>query len=186
MTAEASVVSGIAGRYATALFELARDKNALDEIAGDLADIATMIDDSADLNRLLRSPVIGREDQAKGIAAVLQRAGASDLTGRFVAVVAENRLLFALRDMARAFRGLLAAHRGEVTAEVVSAHALNDDQLATVKVELAAAMKTEVQVEASVDEGILGGMIVRVGSRMVDSSLRTKLQNLGFAMRGVE
>ena len=186
MPAEASVVSGIAGRYATALFELARDSGALDQAAADIADLGGMIDQSADLDRLLRSPVIAAEDQGKGMAALMERAGASGLVTNFVSVVAQNRRLFALRDMIAGFRALLAAHRGEVVAEVTSAHSLNDGQLAKIKAELAAAMKTEVQVETTVNENILGGLIVKIGSRMVDSSLRTKIQNLRFAMRGVE
>jgi len=186
VSAEASVVSGIAGRYATALFELARDSGALDDVAADVADLGGMIENSDDLDRLLRSPVIAAEDQGRGMAALLEKAGASQILCNFVAVVAQNRRLFALRDMVRAFRALLAAHRGEVVAEVTSAHPLNDGQLAKIKAELAAAMKTDVQVETAVNESILGGMIVKIGSHMVDSSLRTKIQNLRFAMRGVE
>mgnify|MGYP003957457025 FL=1 len=186
MSAEASVVSGIAGRYATALFELARDNGALDQVASDLSDLGNMIEQSDDLNRLLRSPIIAAEDQAKGIAAVLDKAGAQTMVANFVAVVAKNRRLFALRDMVRAFRSLLSVHRGEVVAEITSAHSLNDEQLAKIKAELTASMKTDVQVETAVDERILGGIVVKVGSRMVDSSLRTKIQNQRFAMRGVE
>ncbi len=186
MSAEASVVSGIAGRYATALFELARENGALDDVASEVADLGGMIEQSDDLDRLLRSPVIAAEDQRRGMAALLEKAGASELVGNFVGVVARNRRLFALHDMIRAFRALLAAHRGELVAEVTSAHGLNDGQLARIKAELAAAMKTDVQVETAVNESILGGMIIKIGSRMVDSSLRTKIQNLRFAMRGVE
>jgi F-type H+-transporting ATPase subunit delta len=180
------VVSGIAGRYASALFELARDQDALDQVAGDVDTIAALIDESADLERLIRSPVIGAEAQSKGLTAVLERAGVGVLAGKFVGLVIANRRLFALRDMARGFRQLLARHRGEVSAIVTSAQPLNDSQVAAVKTELAAAMKTEVNLETQVDENILGGLIVRVGSRMVDSSLNTKLQNLRFAMRGVD
>ncbi|MDP6688588.1 MAG: ATP synthase F1 subunit delta, partial [Alphaproteobacteria bacterium] len=143
MSAEASVVSGIAGRYATALFELARDNGVLDQVASDASDLDNMIETSDDLERLLRSPVIAAEDQGKGMAAIMERAGASKMVANFVAVVAQNRRLFALRDMVRAFRTLLAAHRGEVVAEVTSAQSLNDEQLARIKAELAASMKTE-------------------------------------------
>ena len=186
MSAETSGVTGIAGRYATALFELARDGGALDQVASDIADLGAMIDNSDDLNRLLRSPVIASDDQGKGMAAIMERAGASELVSNFVAVVAHNRRLFALRDMVKDFRTLLAAHRGEVVAEVTSAKTLNDEQLAKIKAQLTSSMKTDVQVETAVDERILGGIVVKVGSRMVDSSLRTKIQNLRFAMRGVE
>jgi F-type H+-transporting ATPase subunit delta len=108
------------------------------------------------------------------------------MVANFVAVVAQNRRLFALADMVRAFKSLLSAHRGEVVAEITSAYSLSDEQLNKIKAELTASMKTDVQVETAVDESILGGMIVKVGSLMVDSSLRTKIQNLRFAMRGVE
>jgi F-type H+-transporting ATPase subunit delta len=186
VSVEASVVSGIAGRYATALFELARDGGALDAVASEVADLGDMIAQSDDLQRLLRSPVIAAEDQSRGMAALLEKAGASEVMANFVGVVAQNRRLFALHDMIGAFRALLAAHRGEVVAEVTSADGLNDGQLARIKAELAAAMKTDVQVETAVDERILGGMVVKIGSRMVDSSLRTKIQNLRFAMRGAD
>ena len=186
MSTEGSVVTGIAGRYATALFELARDSGVLDEVSTDVADLGNMIDQSNDLNRLLRSPVIASEDQGKGMAAVLDKAGATKLISNFVAVVAQNRRLFVLRDMVRDFRTLLSAHKGELVAEVTSAKSLNDEQLAKIKDQLTTSMKTDVQVETAVDEKILGGIIVKIGSRMVDSSLRTKIQNLRFAMRGVE
>lgn len=185
MSAEVTVVSDIAGRYANALFDLALENAALDDVAADLATIARMIDESGDLARLVRSPVISREDQAKAMQALLTEAGAHVLTQKFVGLVAQNRRLFALRDMTVAFRRLLARHRGEVMARVTSAHALNDAQVAAIKAELSAAMKTDVTLETSVDNDILGGLIVQVGSRMVDSSLRTKLQNLKFAMKGV-
>jgi F-type H+-transporting ATPase subunit delta len=155
-------------------------------VASDLADLGSMIEQSDDLDRLLRSPVIAAEDQNRGMAALMEKAGAAKVVCNFVAVVAQNRRLFALHDMIRAFRAMLAAHRGEVVAEVTSAYSLNDGQLARIRAELAAVMKTDVQVETAVNESILGGMIVKIGSRMVDSSLRTKIQNLRFAMRGVE
>jgi len=180
------VVSGIAERYARALFELARDQGALDQVAGDIDTIAALIDESSDLERLTRSPVLGREAQSKGMVAVLERAGVGDLATKFVGLVIAKRRLFALRDMARGFSQLLARHRGEVIATVTAAQPLNDGQVAALKAELAAAMKTDVKLETLVDGSILGGLVVRVGSRMVDSSLKTKLQNLKFAMRGVD
>ena len=136
MSAEGSVVTGIAGRYATALFELARDSGVLDEVATDVAGLGNMIDQSNDLNRLLRSPVIASEDQGKGMAALMDKAGATELITNFVAVVAQNRRLFALRDMVRDFRTLLSAHKGEIVAEVTSAKSLNDEQLAKIKDQL--------------------------------------------------
>ncbi len=186
MAAESSVVSDIAGRYASALFELAQDAGQLDEIAGDLAAFRQMYDDSDDLRRLLRSPIFTADEQAGAVAALLDKMDANDLSRKFCGLVVQNRRAFALRDMAVGFAKLLAAHRGEVVASVTSAHPLNEQQLAALKAELTAAMKTDVTLETAVDQDILGGLVVRVGSRMVDSSLRTKLQNLKFAMRGVE
>ncbi len=186
MAAEASVVSDIAGRYAAALFEFAVERDALDEVAADLATIRAAVEESEDLRRLVTNPVFGAEEQGRALAAVLARLGTGDTVGNFVGLVAQNRRLFALAAMTLAFTRLLAQHRGEVVAEVTSAHPLADAQLAAVTAELAAAMKTEVSVEPRVDAGILGGLVVRVGSRMIDSSIRTKLQNLKFAMKGVE
>lgn len=186
MSADSSVTTGIAGRYATALFELARDQGTLDAVAQDLADLTAMYDESEDLQRLLRSPVIGHDAQGRAVAALMEKAGADALTRNFVGVLAGNRRLFALYDVCRVFRALLAEHRGEVVAEVTSAQALSDPQVAAIKSELGAVMRTEVSLQAKVDPALLGGMIVKIGSRMVDSSLRTKLQNLKFAMRGVE
>lgn len=186
MAGETTVVSGIAGRYATALFELARDQGRLDAVAGDMAELATAIDEGDDLNRLVRSPAYGRDVQAKAMDAVLEKAGADELTRKFVGLVAQNRRLFALADMARAYRRLLASHRGEVAAQVVSAYELSDAEVSAIRSELSAAMKTDVDVERVVDPSILGGLIVKVGSRMVDSSLRTKLQGLKLAMKGAE
>ena len=186
MAAEVSVVSNIAGRYATALFELAVEQNALDAVSRDLATVRAAIDDSEDLNRLVTNPVFGREEQGRAMAAVLDRLGVGATVRNFVGLVAENRRLFALRIMTIAFARLLAEHRGEIVAQVTSARSLDEAQLAAVRSELVEAMKTEVSVETRVDAEILGGLVVRVGSRMIDSSIRTKLQNLQFAMKGVE
>ena len=121
MSTEGSVVTGIAGRYATALFELARDSGVLDEVATDAAGLGVMIDQSSDFKRLLRSPVIASNDQSKGMAAIMDKAGATELITNFIGLVAQNRRLFALRDMIRDFRTLLSAHRGEIVAVVTAA-----------------------------------------------------------------
>lgn len=178
-------MSGIAGRYATALFELAVSEKRLDETAAELDRLRDMLEESADLDRLVRSPVISREEQGKAMATILEQAGMSPLVRRFVGVVAQNRRLFTLRDMIRAFGQLLAEHRGEVVAEVTSANALNDSQLAAVKASLAQGLGRDVSVETHVDDSLIGGLVVKVGSRMIDSSLRTKLQNIKFAMKEV-
>lgn len=186
MPAELSVVSEVAGRYAAALFDLAREQGKLDEVGRDLEAMRRMLDESPDLTRLVRSPLFDRAQQERALASVLERAGAGQLVRNFVGVVARNRRLFALRDMATGFARRLAEHRGEVVAQVTSAHALSDAQLARLKAELSAETKTDVQLEASVDEGLLGGLVVRLGSRMIDSSIRSKLRRLEFAMKGAE
>jgi F-type H+-transporting ATPase subunit delta len=186
VAAELSVVSEVAGRYAAALFELARDEGKLDEVARDLESLGRMLDESPELTRLVRSPLFDREQQEKALAQVLERAGAGPLVRNFAGVVARNRRLFALRDMATGFARLLAEHRGEVVARVTSAHPLSEAQLSRLKAELSAEMKTDVRLDAAVDESLLGGLVVRLGSRMIDSSIRSKLQRLEFAMKGAE
>ena len=186
VAAELSVVSEVAGRYAAALFDLAKDQGKLDEAARDLELLRRLLDESPELTRLVRSPLFEREQQQKALAAVLERAGLGALVRNFVGVVARNRRLFALRDMSAAFARLLAAHRGEMTAEVTSAHPMSDAQLARLKAELSAEMKTDVRLETTVDESLLGGLVVRLGSRMIDSSIRSKLRRLEFAMKGAE
>jgi len=185
LSAENTKVSGIAGRYATALFELASDAKQVDAVASDLATIRTSMNESADLVRLIRSPLVSRDDQVRAILAVLEKLGISDLVRRFVGTVAQNRRLFAIADMIDAFGKLLAADRGEVVAKVVSAKKLTVKQTEALTKELKSAIGSDVAIEAEVDESLIGGLVVKVGSRMVDSSIRTKLQNLKFAMKGV-
>ncbi len=184
MSSASSGVSGVAGRYAAALFELAEEQKKLDEVASDLAGIRSLLADSADLRRLVASPVISRDEQGRALSAVLEKAGVSPLTQQFVGVVARNRRLFALDDMCVAYRDLLAGRRGEITAEVTTAQPLSDTQRSALETELRAAMGSKVSLDSRVDASLLGGMIVKVGSRMVDSSLRTKLQRLELALKG--
>ncbi len=185
LSAENITVSGIAGRYATALFDLASDADQLDAVAADLATLKSMMAESADLTRLIKSPLISRDDQGKAMAAVLEKLEIGDLVRRFIGTVAQNRRLFALADMINDYGRLLAAHRGEVVAKVTSARKLSDSQIDAVSAALKSAIGSDVSLEADVDESLIGGLIVKVGSRMVDSSIRTKLQNLKFAMKGV-
>lgn len=185
MTSETTGSAGLADRYAAALFELAEDGKALDTVAEELDSLDGLIGESADLERLIRSPVISREDQRRAMDAILEQAGFSDLTRRFVGLVARNRRLFALPSMISAYRHMLAGRRGETTAEVVTAQALSETQLAAVGSALEQTTGTKVAVAAKVDAGLLGGMVVKVGSRMVDSSLRTKLQRMRLAMKGI-
>ena len=172
------------GRYATALFELAGEANAVDQVEADFDAFDRMLDDSPDLWRLVRSPVYSADQQVRALGAVLERAGAATLTANFIKLTARNRRLFAIRDMIAAFRKLVAAARGEVSAEVISAHELKPAQVEALKAELKAAEARDVKLSQRVDPAILGGLIVKVGSRMIDNSLRTKLQSLKVAMKG--
>ncbi len=172
------------GRYATALFELAQDQNAIDEVNGDLSRFSALIDGSEDLVRLVRSPVFSAQDQIAALGAILQRAGIAGLAGNFIKLTAQNRRLFAIADMIAGYRALVADAKGEVTAEVTSAEKLSAKQVKDLKSALKASVGRDVQLETRIDPDILGGLIVKVGSRMVDNSLRTKLQTLKNAMKG--
>jgi len=184
LPASSAIASGVAGRYALALFELARDGDVLDAVAADLTSFSTMLDESADLRRLIRSPVLSRDDQGKALAALAERAGFGELTTKFLGLVAEHRRLFALPEVIEAYRAMLAEHKGEVAAELVSAVPLQEEQVATLEKQLTASVGKQVMLAARVDPGLLGGLVVRVGSRMLDASLRTKLRQLELAMKG--
>ena len=184
MAGEDPIISGMAGRYATALFELARDNKAVDAVKKDLDQFDALANGSVDLNRLVRSPVFGADEQLKALSAILAKAGITGLAANFLRVITTNRRLFAVRDMIRAYRALVARHKGEVTAQVTVAEKLNDKNLDALK----SALKSvtggkDIDLEVEVDPAIIGGMIVKVGSRMVDSSLRTKLNSIKFAMK---
>ena len=185
MSSERIGAGGLAGRYATALFELAVTDELLDRVADDLQHLKSMIDESGDLDRMVRSPVISRADQVRAMSAIMETAEMEDLSRRFVGMVAQNRRLFALGDMISAYLGLVAARRGEATAEVTSAAKLTGKQLDAIAGALRKVVGTAVALDARVDPGLLGGLIVKLGSRMVDSSLSTKLQRLHLAMRGI-
>jgi F-type H+-transporting ATPase subunit delta len=185
MVVERPLDSGMAGRYATALFELALEEKAVEAVAGDLDGFDAMVAESADLARLVRSPVFTAEVQTRALGAVLERSGIGTLAARFLKVVAGNRRLFAVRDMIRDFRKLVAHHKGEVSAEVTLAERPNETHLAAIRDAIKAATRQDVQVDVKVDPSIIGGLIVKLGSRMVDSSLRTKLNTLKHAMKEV-
>ena len=176
-------VSGVAGRYATAVFELAEAQGALDSVAADLGRIQSMLNESSDLSRLVRSPIFGADEQWRAFSAVLEKAGIAGLVKNFIGLVIRNRRLFVLPDIISAFNSLLARKRGEVTAEVVSAYPLGEAQVANLKAALKSATGRDVNINAKVDGTLLGGLIVTVGSRMIDSSLRTKLNSLKIAMK---
>jgi F-type H+-transporting ATPase subunit delta len=180
-----SPVSGLAGRYATALFELAEDEKGLAELEADVGRFATMHDQSDDLQRFIRSPVYSAEQQVRAIEAMVDKAEIKSLVGNFLKVVAANRRLFAVPDIISAFRQLLAARRGEATAEVTSAEPLSEAQMADLKAALKESLGKDVAIDARVDPALIGGLIIKVGSRMIDSSLRTKLSSLKLAMKEV-
>jgi F-type H+-transporting ATPase subunit delta len=180
-----SGTANIAGRYATALFQLAEADNQLDAVAADLAQLRATIEDSDDLKRLIGSPVVTRHDQGRVMTAIIEKAGLSDLVRRFVGLVAQNRRLFVLQSMINAFLAALAAQRGETSAQVISAQALSEKQKQDLEAVLKETIGNQVTIDAQVDPTLLGGMVVKVGSCMVDSSLKTKLQQLKLAMMGV-
>jgi len=182
---EGTGVSGLASRYATALFELADENKALDETAKDLTLIRSYLAESADLRRLVASPLLARADQARAMDAVLAQAGVGDLVRKFIGLVARNRRLFALSGMIEGYLAELARRRGEETALVIAAQPLTDAQLAAVTDVLKQAMGSKMAVDVKVDPDLIGGMIVKVGSRMIDASVRTKLTKLKLAMKGV-
>ncbi|WP_340116018.1 F0F1 ATP synthase subunit delta [Pelagibius sp. 7325] len=185
MAGDNTSLSDLAGRYASALLDLADEQKALDQVSGDLQTLRSMIGESEDLRRLLGSPVITRDEQRRAMTALMEKAGIGQLTQRFVLVVANNRRLFALRAMIEGYLAELARRRGEITAAVTSARSLSDAQQAALLDALRSAVGSKVQLDLKVDPALIGGMIVKVGSRMIDSSLRSKLQRLQLAMKGV-
>ncbi len=173
----------MAGRYATALFELAREANAVEPVKADLNRFDALIADSADLTRLVRSPVFSADEQLQALSAVLERAGIGGLAANFLKLAASNRRLFAVRDMIKAFRALVAQHKGEATAAVTVAEPLKDAHVDALRAALKAVTGKDVDLDVNVDPAILGGLVVKLGSRMVDSSLRTKLNAIKHAMK---
>ena len=183
MAGEDSIVSGMAGRYATALFDLARESNAIDAVKADLERFDTLIGDSADLLRLVRSPVFSAGEQGHALAAVLERAGIGGLAANFLKLVTANRRLFAVRDMIKAFRALVAQYKGEATAEVIVADQLKDEHIQALRAALKSVSGKDVALDIKIDPAIIGGLVVKLGSRMVDTSLRTKLNAIKHAMK---
>jgi F-type H+-transporting ATPase subunit delta len=182
---EQGIVSGMAGRYATALFELALEGGVVDAVKADLDRFDALVADSADLARLVRSPVFTAEEQLKALRAVLDKAGIGGISAQFLLLVTSNRRLFAVRDMIRGYRALVARHKGEVTAEVTLAEKPGAAHLEAIKDALKAVTGKDVQIDVKVDPAIIGGLVVKLGSRMVDSSLRTKLNAIKHAMKEV-
>ena len=178
-------VSGVADRYAAALFELAVSENALPAVEKDMARLEAMVHGSDDLKRLVRSPVFSPEEQRDAMGAVLDRAKIGGLTGNFVRVVASNRRLFALPGMFTALRRRIADHRGETTAQVTVAQPLSAAQNKELAATLKGVVGRDVALDVKVDPSLLGGMVVKVGSRQIDTSLRTKLSSIKLALKEV-
>jgi F-type H+-transporting ATPase subunit delta len=177
-----TIVEGVAGRYASALFELANESSKVSDVEKDLATFQGLLDESPDLVRLVRSPVVSADDQARAIAAIVDKAGIGGLAANFLKLVSSNRRLFVIQDIIKTYRALAAKARGEISAEVTSAIPLNNEQIATLKETLKASMGKDVTLQSRVDPSLLGGLIVKLGSRMIDSSLKTKLQNIKVAL----
>jgi F-type H+-transporting ATPase subunit delta len=182
---EVDTPSGVAGRYASALFELAKEGKALDKVEADLNRFNEALAASEDLARLVKSPVFSAEEQGKALAAVLDEIEIEGLIKNFLLLVARNRRLFAAPDMIRAFSAMLAQERGETSASVTAAAKLTEAQIIALKQALKAALGKEVMLEERVDPALIGGLVVKVGSRMIDSSLRTRLNSLKVAMKEV-
>jgi F-type H+-transporting ATPase subunit delta len=183
VAAEDPSVSGVSGRYATALFELARDEKSIDAVRADLDRFEAMLNDSADLKRLVRSPVFSAGDQSKALIAVLDKAGIAGVSANFLKVLTANRRLFVVTDVIRAFRALVAKFKGEATADITVAEALSEKNLDALKTALKTVTGKDVALNVKVDPSIIGGLVVKLGSRMVDSSLRTKLNSIKHAMK---
>lgn len=197
------VLAGVAGRYASALFELAldvesgkgeglealasevADRGAINTVEEDLGGLLGALKESGDLRRLVRSPVFGRDEQTRAMGAILTKFGASTMTRNFVSLVATNGRLIVLEDMIRNFQTLASNHRGEMAATVTSATVLKDEHVEALKASLKETLGQDVQLELNVDESLIAGLVVKVGSRMIDSSLKTKLTNLKIAMKEV-
>jgi F-type H+-transporting ATPase subunit delta len=177
-------MTGVAERYASALYELAKDQGAAPQVEQDLLKFQALLDGSEDLRHLVSSPVFSADEQGKAVVAVAEKAGIGGLASNFLKVLAANRRLFAAADMVKAFRQIAAKARGEVSAEVSSAQPLSDAQMAALKDQLKASVGKDVTISAKVDPNLLGGLVVKVGSKMIDSSLRTKLDHLTVAMKG--
>ena len=176
--------ASLAGRYASALFDLARDERQIDAVSRSLDSLNQALADSRDFSELVGSPMVGREDAGKAFAALGPQLGLDPITTNFLAVLARNGRKNQLRNVIRDFKRLAADHRGEATAEVTTAHSLKDDQIKALKAQLKGRAGRDVTIDAKVDPSILGGIVVKLGSQMIDSSIRTKLNRLAQAMKG--
>lgn len=184
METSGGIQASLSGRYATALFELARDSKTIDTVEASLANVRAALEQSREFARLVASPLVSRQDAAKAIAGSAAAMGIDGTTKNFLGVLAENRRLSQLPAIIRAFRLLAANHRGETTAEVTSAHPLSDAQVDALKQQLRTRIGRDVSIDLSVDPALLGGLVVKIGSQMIDSSIKTRLNTLAHAMKG--
>ena len=178
------MTTGVAGRYASALYELAKEQGQHAAVEQDLVKFQALIDGSDDLRRVVLSPAFSAQDQSKAIAAIAAKAGTGTLTANFLSVLTRNRRLFAISDVVKNYRLIAARARGEVAASVVSAHPLSETQLQALKDQLKASAGKDITLTTRVDPSLLGGLVVQVGSRMIDSSIKTKIEHLKVAMKG--
>ncbi|HET6538595.1 MAG TPA: F0F1 ATP synthase subunit delta [Sphingopyxis sp.] len=181
---QGSITAGLAGRYASALFNLAQESNEIDQVQNSLSLLTKALNESTDLKALVSSPVVSRQQAGEAIAAVAQSLGLDSITTKFLGVLAENRRLADLEAMIGAFRAIVAGHRGEITAAVTSAHPLSADQLADLAANLKNRVGRDVQIATTVDPAILGGLVVQLGSQLIDGSIRTRLNSFAQAMKG--
>ena len=176
--------ASLAGRYASALFDLAGDQRQIESVGKSLDALGQALVDSRDFNELVTSPLVSREEAGDAFAALAPQLGLDPITTNFVGVLARNGRKGQLQNVIRAFRRLAAEHRGETTAEVITARPLNDDQLAQLRQQLRARAGRDVNIDATVDPNILGGIVVKLESQQIDASIRTKLNRLAMAMKG--
>jgi F-type H+-transporting ATPase subunit delta len=176
--------ASLAGRYASALFDLARDERKIDSVSASLAAVSRALADSRDLNEVVSSPLVSRDEAAKALGAIAAKLKIDPLTANFLGVLARNGRKSRLMPVIHAFKRLAADHRGETTAEVVSARPLSNDQLDRLKLQLRARAGRDVAIDTKVDPAILGGIVVKLGSQQIDASIRTKLNRLAVAMKG--
>ncbi len=184
MATNEPLMAGVAGRYASALFELATEQKQTTEVEADLGKVQALIDESADLRRMVRSPVIPAAEQTQALTVLLGKVGTGPLVTNFMKLIASNRRLFAVGDMIKAYRAIAAKARGEVTAEVATAHPLTDAQSQALKDMLKGEAGKDVSLAVKVDPSLLGGLVVKLGSRMIDNSLKTKLGAMKVALKG--
>ena len=184
MEISAGIQASLAGRYAVALFDLASEAGNVSSVESDLEKLGSALGESADLAALIKNPEVSRADLGKAMGALAGLLGLDKLTSNFLGVLAQNRRLAELPAMIRAFAAIAAAQRGEVTAEVASAHPLSEDQVASLQEKLKAREGRTVKIRTSVDPDLLGGLVVTIGSKRIDSSIRTRLNSLAHAMKG--